>query len=901
MAENLYQALAGRGYVTFLDRTELEVGSDFPKRIQKAIETANVFIILLSQDALKSHFIPIEVKYALRQYWKRKENVLADERFSILPIILDESDESVFSVLLTNRFKKQASFMKYEESTCKDICSLLESKYNLSPPKDVSNTIEHNMKNRDAVTAIPKCITDVLNECRNCPRRSSSNLAIQCPLFHLSKRQSDEDYIKAQCALLSEQNPSKYSIKKSRLEDNEGEEDFDYQWLNQNEIIADKIRAEAIDSFECCVGKEHVFWGDKNGLCLAQNKLITTLEESIPLLGQPLFQETLIFLDEKVRGIISFLNDEDRRILKSLGIDGLPEFIGTQTLRALTFKRDVLTYLVKKEGFDSMFSLLLNTLNKVSLSLRQAIDGKGILSEKEYFFLFLLWWLIRPSSNYMTKSFLTEITKVEQDKLNSAFENFIDSYKVLEKSKKEIVLQKALLLQAVDLPEECEGTGSSYLGTYVSDFQWYSYGQEEFGDGDDAYTASFLVCSRQNKWNNPVLEGRFWGLSRGSITESPFDSYNNVVIYHVDAINYLYPLVRDCDYFRDSLRVMSYFQMNMNLDYLSLSQKPYIFIPPFDSGTMLDEIEGISRYDTVIYTPMNDLFISGVSELNSGAQERALSLLESAAESNDLSAIVYLANLFSFGHLGDTSRALALYVKASSLGVRGCVPLAAQCYELNHEYRKAFWWYLLMSGDEQGNSENLNLRMGTCCYHLGLIEKCSSFFNQAGEKGQAALYKLKLLPDDYSTYWDYIDNDGNPLPRVHKAIHSLIDEVQPRLGYFSELHKLLWSTDHGLIDEKESRREELRIAAHNGDSDAQFMTGLYELEDYLSSDAFINHALRYVKVAANNKNPRALCLLGLFLKCYKKDYDKAFKYFEDAFDALYPNPFPDIVRLEKYS
>lgn len=911
VAENLYKALVDRGYNTFLDRTELEVGSDFPKRIQKAIETANVFIILLSQDALRSNYIPKEAKYALRQYWKRKENTLEEERFSILPFILDETDESEFSALLTNRFTKQATFIKYDENTCKGICNLLESKYNLSPPKDVSIAIKHNKKIRDAVTAIPKCMTDIINECRDCPRRISSDLAIQCPLFHLSKVQSDEEYIKEQGALLSEQNPSKYSIKEPKLEDYEdGEDDFYYQhdysqWLHQDEIIADRIRAEVVDSFESLVGgKEHIFGGNKKGLCPAQKRMITALEESIPSLGQPLFQETLFFLDERIKDIVSSLDVEDRRILKSLGIDGLLEFLDTQASRALTFKKDILTYLVKKEGFDSMLSLLLDTLQKASSSLRQAIAGKGKVSEEEYYSFFLLWWLIRPSSNYLTKSFLTGITPIEKNKLNSAFNDFISSYKELEKSKKDVVFQKALLLQAVDLPEDCDGTGSNYLGTNISDFQWYSYGQEELGDGEDAFATSFLICARQNRWNNPVLEGRFWGLSRGSITESPFHWSSNGykdVINLVDAIDYLYPLVQVCEHIWDCPAVIPSFRMNTDLEYLSFSKKPYVFIPPFDSEYGLNEIEGISSYDTVIYTPVNDLFISGVSELNSGNRGRALSLFESAAEANDLSAIVYLANLFAFGHLGDTSKALALYEKASSQGVRCCVHLAAQCYELNHEYRKAFWWYLLVSEDKQVDLDTLNLRMGTCCYHLGLIDKCYSYFNQAGEKGQAALYKLKLYSSDHCAYWDDVDDEGNPLPRFHKAIQSLVDEVQPRLGYFSDLHSLFWDSDDCMIDEKESKREELRIAAQKGDSDAQFVIGLYELEDYLSSDAFINHALRYIKIAANNKNPRALCLLGLFLKCYKKDYDRAFKYFKDAFDAIYPNPFPDILRLEKYS
>ena len=51
IAEEISLALATRGHEVFFDRSTLQPGVDYGKAIQKAIQTCDLFVFLISPDA----------------------------------------------------------------------------------------------------------------------------------------------------------------------------------------------------------------------------------------------------------------------------------------------------------------------------------------------------------------------------------------------------------------------------------------------------------------------------------------------------------------------------------------------------------------------------------------------------------------------------------------------------------------------------------------------------------------------------------------------------------------------------------------------------------------------------------------------------------------------------------
>jgi TPR repeat protein len=64
----------------------------------------------------------------------------------------------------------------------------------------------------------------------------------------------------------------------------------------------------------------------------------------------------------------------------------------------------------------------------------------------------------------------------------------------------------------------------------------------------------------------------------------------------------------------------------------------------------------------------------------------------------------------------------------------------------------------------------------------------------------------------------------------------------------------------------------------------------------LASDEFLNNALKWIRMAANNGNPDALCLLGRYLKKFRNNMSEGDRLLEKALLKLYPSPFPELQK-----
>lgn len=86
-AAQIETALAQFGFTVFRDRTELNVGDAYPRRLQEAVEAAGAVVVLLTKTALKSA-------------WVQKEIEWGAARGTLLPCLLEPIDESQLPPML---------------------------------------------------------------------------------------------------------------------------------------------------------------------------------------------------------------------------------------------------------------------------------------------------------------------------------------------------------------------------------------------------------------------------------------------------------------------------------------------------------------------------------------------------------------------------------------------------------------------------------------------------------------------------------------------------------------------------------------------------------------------------------------------------------------------------------
>jgi hypothetical protein len=87
IAEEIIQALRARGHDVFFDRDTLDPGVDYGAAIQKAIETCDLFIFLISPDALRDRkYARTELKFA-KARWKNPSG-------KVLPVMVKPTLDS---------------------------------------------------------------------------------------------------------------------------------------------------------------------------------------------------------------------------------------------------------------------------------------------------------------------------------------------------------------------------------------------------------------------------------------------------------------------------------------------------------------------------------------------------------------------------------------------------------------------------------------------------------------------------------------------------------------------------------------------------------------------------------------------------------------------------------------
>lgn len=890
VAEQIYNELESRGYLTFLDRTGLEGGSRFPERIISAIQSSKLFILLLSNATRKSDWVKKEIDIAIK---KAKKNELI-----IVPVICDGTHQTEFAAFLPKYLINTFNFIETDgdiSTLCRQLFNILEG-HSIYPPKEVADFLTNYKETKNAVESIPNDIRELVTECMNCPRKNSEDIFIQCPRFHPS-RKPDDLYFEEE----RENAIARYKAKNPQPLREQFASEFDYdeaydKWAAVLYWIEDRysdrwphsksIKQELIEQVE----EKHLTWGNRT-ICNYQVNKINSVLDKIRYLNRPLFQSDLVFFEKDINDIKRSFNDESWRILDTLCLNGLLSFMLIQVARAWEVKKDMLNYLVIKESHGSIKNLLSYHFDAASKTILRAIESGNQICASDYYSFFLLWFLLRKNSCYLTQSLIRKDIETDDKLLISSIEGFMEAYGMLSNSEKSITFATALSYPFYDLPEESWGSGANMIGYNLSDYDWlyleenvYEVRNFRVGEEDLVKEESYTWISKipRNSYHNPLslenlssADGVLYGFSRGSYSGPLFtlshydysDGYNDI-IYDIVAIDHLYSLYYCCKELKEFLikdsRITEVF-----IDVPLLKYKLFKDLDrPFSTINSQAYEAYYTNYDALVYSEISPIFIDALSEINNGNITKGKELLELLSDKNDLNAIVYLANIYAYDAQPDYLKALSLYEKAVSRGVRSCIFNVAQCYELLHNYRLAYWWYLLLLDDGTTDQENLNLRLGNCCFHMD--ERCDHYFEKAGDKGQAAIYLL------FDAYYDYEKDE-----QLSKAIAAIIKVVRPRLCDFSDL-------DRNMLEEK----------ALEGDFETQFLIGLREVRQYMSSDEFIDKALSYIKNAAINNNPFALCFLGLFMKQLKNDSRAGDAYLEKALRAFYPDPFPDLSRME---
>ena len=793
-AKDIYDYLTKKGYLVFLDRTGLSAGNRFPERIQTAISSSQLFILLLAKESCNSEWVKREVDIAIEKARKNK--------LIILPVIMDDTHQSVFSQWIGDYIFDNFSILDANKThnINQQICNILVE--NQIYPSYTANEVIH--QNQEIIKELPAKIQDLI------------------------------------CDILASSD--------SNAED-------------ADDTIMEKL--------------ENVY-------------------NDLPALCSPIFQDNLVTFEGQINKIHSSLADRDD-VLKKWDIEGLLFFIKKQVSRIWLTKSEIISFLIKKEGYDSIHSFLIHFLHESSSVIEKAVANNAPISDIDFYGFYLLWRIIRKNSRHITVSILSREPDSKKHELIFSLDKFIDCYQKLLKSDNIIYFEHVILLQTVDLPEEAESEGANCYGHFLSQYEWLSRG--EINGIVENKTISYFVKTRLNDWGNPVTNKECYGLSRcACATYDPFQEYS-MVDYSIKVIaaDYLFPLNQYCADLKTYLtnEDNSYqisVSINNNLTFNNLSKFPYSFVYPVCDFC---DVPGITNYETAVYRKNNRKFMAGLAYLQEGNTEESICFFESLVKEGDINAMVCLANICAHLPNPDYKKSLRLYERAALQGVELCYYQTAKCYELLEDYYNALRWYKLVRTDIASEKEKINLRMGNCCYHLGLSSL--EYFKDAGAKGQAAIHIYGFEKDEM--YWSI--DEVYPLNGVTaycKALAPLVNEVKPRLGDFQDLHDMA-QTDNGISDISNTTFQTLRKAS-SGDVESQFILGLIEMERFIASDYFVNHALRCIKIAANNNNPKALCFLGIYYQAYKKDYDQASQYYSKAFKNLYPHPFPDLIAID---
>lgn len=876
IAEKLFTSLESEGYSVFFDRTTLDAGDRFKKRICEAIDSCKIFIVILSKETLEedSKWVPRETKRALSR--------TKDDSIYIIPIICDESVEKDYYPRL---FRKKdidgdISFYKYDgnfDELNKAVIKAIESRQ-VYPPENTSDSIKRIQRARDSIKSLPELLSGVITECKNCPRFSSTDGQIRCP-FLFPDASSDEAFFDSQATLRVpvKQRPNEYDYSPFSEP-----KDVSTLWFEAREAIKNEFRIKVRDGHVGC---------SRNEACEHQRNALMRLQKLLSALNEPLYQTNLYELSKRIDSLSNRISNGESQILKQFNINELLCFVSSQIQRCWYAKEWSINYLVKRNGFDTLESLISNYLHESAVLLEHAVqENKQIDTIKPFL---ILWWLLRKNSSILTKAILSKSSPKAKERLVQAIGHFLSAYNECDDR---VQFKHALQLHKIDFPEEMQSTLTASLCLPTTDYRWINIKDKSnpyFSSAkldnykNPIYTDSLYLAKCVNEFE---MDNIFIYSSDDDYSSVGYDSHN------VYAIDYLYPLSEYCLQLKTALYGKETYEINL------CSPSPKI-ISLLDTDNFNVELLNYSPevFDSDFLTYTTAAFDHKADEWNLDNRKKivkregnnSILSVEDVLNSKDLSLIIYIADIFAFSDTPDYENAIRLYENAISMGACFCMYRIAQCYEIRHDYRLALWWYMTVDEESVEDKDTLYLRMGTCCYHLNEMALCNDFYDKAGAKGQAAKYKYKL----YSDNWPF---DYNKDKVFNEAMSNLLDVVKPRLGLFDDLHDFQIVSKDETIDLALKTVDDLRKKAlKDNDPTAQYKLGLYDLEAFISSDIFVEKALKRIKLAGNNGSPHALCFIGLYMERFKHNPSAANHYYNAALNAVFPNPFPDISKMER--
>ncbi len=902
LAEKLASSLEKKGYSVFLDRSSIPVGGAFSELIFSAIDSCKIFIVLLSKTTIKSNWVSKEVQHALE--------LARVDRIYIIPIISDDSSETDYvpDFFTKEDIDSNISFYKYENSDEELVKQVVKAiiVQQVYPSINANESIEVMEMVSGQVLNLPKFIRKITNECKNCERfLHPDDSEICCPFFYTTNNISDEKRFDNKAYDVAR----KY---KKDIEDDTSDQHIQKMYYDTYESARKKAKQELI----MAVGEMHI--GCDNLLpCYKQRETLARLYESLHLLSRPIYQKDLYALSEEIAHVNNSFDENAKIILNKYGISDLPIFITDQINRIWYSKEWRIHYLIQKGGYTSLAELIIHCLCSLTRSIEVVIEHKRSCIECVYP-ITLLWWLVRENSSLLTKTLLFRSPIEEREKVINALDTFINSFENLKNHERDIPsrvkIMKVLRFNRIDYPEEMQSKATCLLSLPSTDFIWVELVDEREGFSSEGIQEVYLAKAKLNQYQNPVHASNIYLAQCANERlfcfldtdkddcEQDFDDvfYNdNDSFYHGLAIEYLDPLLKHCRQIKRSLTETP----NMIEPHFCIPEIISLFDSKYAGGDIWekeyygDNPNYLDYTEAVFNEPFSKEFIDGCEALEKGKQKKGISLLMSAVNNGELAPTIYLANYYAFSNNPSYEKAISLYKSAISMGARFCIIRVAQCYERIKQYNTALWWYLLVDESEVEDKEYLSLRIGTCYHHLNDIDSCKKYYNKAGTMGQVAYYKLELYTDSRS-----LDSESDSKLKddaFKKAMEKLIDEAGLRLGFFGDLHQYFTIPgSNKVIDFKGKEIEELRRGAEENDPHAQYRLGLYELEAYVSSDSFINKALRRIKLAANQGSPYALCLMGVYTERFMLNPKAAKEYYNKAFDAYYPSPFPEITQIK---
>lgn len=889
-AEQIYNELTKRGYIVFWDQPGIKRGDKYNVIIEKAIINSKLFVLLLSSSIINAHkqakggndlpyIEEVEVPLALK--WR--------EKTEIFPFIIDDSNPIDYQHIFPELFKElDLGHDKCPVAQIPDIISSKMDGLQIYPPENIKERYIKNKEIDEGLRSIKPKMLSLLEECEKCPRFSATASAIRCPFIHAIEEHSDFRFFEQESERRTKNNYDNYEtpepVGSDYAEDIDSEtvcEEMIQGWLNQRDhecvVYPDEVRNEYEEKW----GTGHT-GVTKHSPCSEQVKNTQELEGLLRLLGEPIFQQNLVELES---GLIEVENSINKYGLVSerFGLYSFVKFVKQQIRRKWSIKRDYLDSFAREKRYPSIARLLSSQVDEAIRLLANIDSNQTSLSIWDNQCFLVIWWLLRDNSSYLTQR---AINDAEKGSIVKKLKSLCDICNNLRITAPHLVVSWAIPFFRVDIQEEV-----STLLIELSDYQWLAIDESEML----VDAAQGPYSAETDKYDNPIFKHNSVFLCR-TVTNRAI-SFDPAVMSETDFSHgipfslYFYPIVRCCRVFAQHLmnnkraEVVKRIEINNRIDF---------YYDSFSGKTLLYE-ESNSE----------SLFNIATKLISEGHIERGREIIQLLTAKQDIKAVVYLANYYASEDIKEFSKAIPLYEIAVEKGVEFCISKLAKCYERVGNYQQAYRWYLItkeiIPSKEINTIKEINLRLGVCCYHMNRYKESRFFFNDAGESGQAGIFKLGLYGSKYEDicylHEDDIKNENRQ--QLLLALNSMIKKVDGYLGDFSNIHTNSYGdnkTNSAFSVPCEIDIQKITQQAQENNHESQFLLGALKIEEYIASDAFLKNALGWIRIAANNGNPEALCLLGRYLERFRDGKSDSEQLFEKALNILYPSPFPELSR-----